>query len=172
MLGLLKKQKPYAQDAKTTYADILQATCQPVFCTKFNVPDTMDARFDLLVLHLSLVIDRTLATDHAGAQDFNQALFDILFIDMDQTLRNMGIGDTGLRKRIKKMMKGFNGRLQTYANATTDAELTEALARNIYAASTTEDAKKLTPYVKKQQAALAKLSFDDILTNDTLFTGH
>ena len=139
MFALLKKKNPYAQPAKLVYAQVLSHIRNPEFYRVFGVPDTQEGRFDLLLVHLFLIIDRMLLEGRA-MQDFNQALFDVTFADMDQTLREIGIGDTGVPKRMRRMMKAFNGRMHAYSAAMQGGEELEAvLLRNLYAAAEPPD---------------------------------
>jgi cytochrome b pre-mRNA-processing protein 3 len=166
MFALLKKQNPYAQAAKDAYARLLQQARQATFYSDYGVPDSFDGRFDLLVLHVFLLVNRA-QKDGAAGKDFNQALFDATFADMDQTLREMGIGDMGVPKHMRRMMRGFNGRVHAYANALeNDAALGEALARKLYGTAIGTDAgkiEKMKTYVRARAAALETATFDDIL---------
>jgi cytochrome b pre-mRNA-processing protein 3 len=170
---MLRKEKPYEQEAKTLYAQCLHTVRQPFFYTDYGVDDSMEARFDLLTLHCFLIINRTLAEPDFDAKPLNQTLFDIMFADMDQTMREMGIGDMGIPKRMKKMMTGFNGRMHSYESACAaqgNAALTEAINRNIYAGASPDHAKKLAHYTKKQQKHLKALPIETILKAESLFT--
>jgi cytochrome b pre-mRNA-processing protein 3 len=127
MFGLLKTKNPYEQAAAGAYARILEQLRNPGFYMQCSVPDTLEGRFELLLLHLFIIMH---ATDHA---DFNQALFDAAFADMDQLLRQSGIGDMGVPKRMRRMMKAFNGRAHAYEQALHEAgALEDALRRNLY----------------------------------------
>lgn len=175
MLNFLRKEKPYEQEARSLYAQSLQTIREPKFYTDYAAEDTMDTRFDLLGLHITLIIERTLAKTDANfnAETFNQMLFDIFFIDMEQTWRAMGVGDTGIKKRMKKMMTDFNGSLHAYSDALKDKDdtlLTESITRNIYTAETPPpEAIKLTAYIRQQQKALAATPIETLLTTSTLF---
>lgn len=110
---------------------------RPEFYTRCGVPDTFDGRFDVMVLHLFLVMEPLMPLRQDG-RDFNQALFDAAFSNMDQTLREMGIGDMSVPKHMRRMMKAFNGRVHAYYEAfdlATDEALESVLRRNIYAVS-------------------------------------
>ena len=173
MLNLFRKEKPYEQESRAVYAKCLNTARNPAFITEYGLPDEMDTRFELLTLHAILIMLRTLGEPGFPAQPFNQTLFDTLFIDMEQTLREMGIGDMGIPKRMKKMMTGFNGRLHAYETALSDtknAQLTEALSRNVTAETTPKNAKKLAKYVRAQQKHLATMSINTMLTAESLFT--
>lgn len=148
MLGMLFKQKYNTKRhnkkiAKDLYACALENTRKEAFYTEYGVPDNFDGRFDLLLLHIFLILHRIM--DHDDYEAISQALFDVMFKDMDQTLREMGIGDVGVPKHMKRMMKAFNGRMYNYQVALAPesveienveglviANLDDVLARNIY----------------------------------------
>ena len=111
------------------YHNCVAAARQPVFYTKYAVPDTVDGRFDLLLLHVALVMLRL--HDHTA----KQKLFDLMFSDMDRSLREMGVGDMSIRKKMKPMLAGFYGRAAAYQAALQqpdDAKLIAAVSRNLY----------------------------------------
>lgn len=119
--------------AKLLYARVLENVRDPFFYKKCGVADTFDGRFDLLLLHSFLVLNTLVDNPYSTA--LSQAYFDALFRDMDQTLREMGIGDMGIPKHMKKMMTAFNGRMHSYRNAIsvdTDEILKATLRRNLY----------------------------------------
>lgn len=172
MFGILEKKTPYKQEAKQLYAQALQQVRLPAFYTRYGVADTMEARFDLLLLHLFLIIERNLNDSSLDGEAVNQALFDITFADMDQTLREMGIGDMGVPKRMRKMMTGFNGRMHRYDEALKagSTALSDAIAQNVYAsAGEPSNAQALANYTLMQHAHLRTLSWLDCLQNNPLF---
>ncbi len=107
----------------------------PRFYEEYAVPDTFEGRFDLLLLHLFVLMNR--CVDEADGQSLSQALFDAAFRNMDQTLREMGVGDVGIPKRMKKLMLACNGRMHAYRAALRSedpqGEMAQALQRNLYA---------------------------------------
>ena len=172
MLALFKKKNPYAKAAHEVYAHILEHARKPEFYEKHGVPDTFDGRFDLMVLHAYLILHRMLEEEHQEAEVFNQALFDAIFSDMDQTLREMGIGDMGVPKHMRKMMKGFNGRMHGYEAALEQGDFTQALKRNLYGTEPEVDDKKIAQMEAKALEMLAFLktqSCADILNGDVRF---
>ena len=132
MFALLKKKNPYEQAAQSVYAQALENARKAEFYKIYAVPDSFDGRFDLLVLHVFLVLQRVLEGGVEAAEDFNQSLFDATFSDMDQTLREMGIGDMGVPKHMRKMMRGFNGRMHAYSEALEQGCFQDALRNNLY----------------------------------------
>lgn len=141
---LFKSKNPHMVIAEKLYADALLHTRKEKFYTDFGVPDSLDGRFDLLLVHIFIILNRRMG--NAGYDELSQALFDVTFKDMDQTLREIGIGDTGMKRHMKRMMKAFNGRMHAYQYAVapeslcdkdieglTKSTLEEALKRNLYA---------------------------------------
>ena len=173
MFGLLKKKKPYQDEAYDVYARIMDHITNPVFYTKMGVEDTFDGRFDMLVVHSFMVFDTLHTKDQQGASSFNQALFDQIFNHMHVTLREIGVGDVGIPKHQQKMMKAFNGRMHSYQEALDTDNLDEALIRNLYGTVEEPDLKSVkvfAKYMKKNVKRLRDFSFDDVLTAQDLFT--
>jgi len=118
------------------YGMIVAQARMPCFYREFGVADTVNGRFDLIVLHLSLLLNR-LAQEPA-LHDLGQEIFDRFCEDMDDNLREMGVGDLAVAKEMRRMGEAYYGRAQAYreALATNDPEeLVEALKRNIYGGS-------------------------------------
>lgn len=140
------------------YGAIVAQARQPAFYRELAVPDSVDGRFDLLVLHLWLAM-RRLRTIEGGAE-WSQRLFDHFCSDMDANLREMGVGDLTVPKRMKKFGEAFFGRIATYDAAWEDvsgAALRVALARNILGRPTEPlQAVPLAAYVRKAAAHLDK----------------
>ncbi len=128
------RPKDFDETARKIYASLVEQARQPAFYLSCGVPDTPDGRFDMILLHAVLVL-RRLKRDHDKTADLGQAVFDLMFADMDQNLREMGTGDLGVGKRVKAMAKAFYGRAQVYEAGLeeegTDG-LNQALARNLY----------------------------------------
>lgn len=116
------------------YAQIVAQARQRAFYSDFGVPDSLDGRFNMIVLHNFLLFNR-LQSSNAAAQALSQEVFDLFRLDMDHCLRELGVGDTTVPKRMKKMMQVFYGRSDGYRSALgaedRHTELTDALFRNI-----------------------------------------
>jgi cytochrome b pre-mRNA-processing protein 3 len=142
-----------------------------VFYRDYAVDDTVNGRFDLLLLHVALVVGRLMREEEGKAA--GQALFDLFCADMDDNLREIGIGDLSVPKHMKRVGEAFYGRAQAYekALAQDDAALTETLERNVYGGTGGDAARRLAAYVRRiareldVQAAAAiaagSLSFPD-----------
>ena len=95
------------------YEAIVAAARHPVAYAEWGVPDTLDGRFDMITLHMFLVLDRLKGEDRA----FRQELVDEFFRDMDRSLRELGVGDLSVGKKVRKMAEVFYGRLAAYDRA-------------------------------------------------------
>ncbi|HXD44892.1 MAG TPA: ubiquinol-cytochrome C chaperone family protein [Pseudolabrys sp.] len=138
----------------------------PVFYREYGVPDTIGGRFDLLLLHLSLVVERLMRKQDGNA--FGQALFDRFCTDMDDNLREMGIGDLAVPKHMKRVGEAFYGRSQAYQAALAergDRALVEALIRNVYGGVAPDPAApaRLAAYIRRVAQALDRHEPADLL---------
>jgi cytochrome b pre-mRNA-processing protein 3 len=119
------------REAQELYITLVQQSRKPFFYTDCAVPDTLDGRFDVIVLHIYLMLRHL--KEKTGQEMLSRLLQESLFADMDRSLREMGVGDTGVAKRVQTMSKAVYGRLEAYTKAwDKEAELSEALKRNVY----------------------------------------
>jgi cytochrome b pre-mRNA-processing protein 3 len=141
--------------SRTLYEAIVAAARRQKFYLDYGVADTIDGRFDMITLHLFLVLDR-LRDGGPATEDFRQQLTDGFFTDMDRSLREMGVGDLSVGKKVRKMAEVFYGRVTAYSAALErkDNALTDALARNVYADAASPHAAALKNWVKQARAAL------------------
>lgn len=133
MIFPLFRRRVRPDTISTLYGTIVAQARLPCFYREYGVPDTVNGRFDLLVLHLTLVLDRL--AEEPQLRELGQALFDHFCTDMDRNLREMGIGDLSVPKHMQRVGEAFYGRAQAYrAGLAQDGEraLREALGRNIY----------------------------------------
>ena len=98
------------------YAAAVAAAREPWFYQALGVPDTLDGRFDLVALHAFLLIHRLQAAPDPGPA-LAQAVFDAMFSDMDNNLREIGVSDLRVGKRVRAMWEAFHGRAKAYASA-------------------------------------------------------
>lgn len=141
------------------YGAAVRAARDSWFYTALGVPDTLDGRFDLVGLHVFLLI-RRLRSLPAPGPALAQAVFDAMFHDMDVNLREMGVGDLSVGKKVRAMWEAFHGRAVAYeqAMAAADAaQLAIALRRNIWRDEGFEEqAQELSSIVLARDAALAR----------------
>lgn len=137
MLHLLtKKGRLSREKAKALYHQVVQASRNPLFYAAYNVPDTTEGRFEMICLHGGILVNR-LSRPDMGAEGrmLAQAFFDVMFINLDWSIREAGVGDLAVPRRIKKMMSDFKGRSFAYDEAVKSGagEAVHALTRNLYA---------------------------------------
>ena len=159
-------------DPAPTYDAIVDQSRQPGFFAACGVPDTVYGRFDLLVLHAFIVFRRLNAAGD-GLEDFRQALFDHMFQDMDASLRELGVGDLSVPKKIKKMAKGFYGKVVAYEKALSgsDEDVVEALRRNLFADAdpAAGQVAAMALYLRTTAARVADQPVDEILAGRVAF---
>jgi len=148
---------PELPAAHAAYTALVAQARSPAFFARHGVPDTLDGRFEMIALHVFLVLHRLRAEPEA--QRFGQALYDVMFADMDRSLREMGTGDLSVGKQVKHMATALAGRIAAYqAGLAGQADLAEALRRNLYgtvAAPAQADIEVMADYLRRQAAALA-----------------
>ena len=163
----IRERRRRERIAHDLYSAVIQQSRQPQFYLTGSVPDTLDGRFELIVLHSFLVMRRlnqVVASQTDAAKALSQALFDLMFDDMDQNLRELGVGDMSVGKKVKQMAQAFYGRVAAYEDglAAGEASLAEALQRNLY--GTLEGAAApvaaMAAYMLRQNAVLAGV--DDV----------
>jgi cytochrome b pre-mRNA-processing protein 3 len=119
--------------AQNLYSLAVTQARQDKFYAEWQLPDTVDGRFDAIVLHVGLLVLSLRQTGDSNAPRLCQYLFDAMFRDMDRSLREMGVGDLGVPRRIRAMMQAFNGRIQNYASTLHDTDaLAAVVRRNLY----------------------------------------
>lgn len=134
LFGLFRR-RPHERTGFDLYAAAVGAARTPRFYAELGVPDTTAGRFELVCMHVGLMIRRLRAATDPTADALGQAVFDAMFADMDVNLREMGIGDLSVGKRVKMLWEGFHGRATSYGEAldqSDTAALATALERNIW----------------------------------------
>lgn len=187
VIDLFKKifaHRSRAAVAHGLYTRAVEQARQPAFYLTGGVEDSLDGRFDLIALHLWLVIQR-LHRPGEGAAQFARAaaatqerVLAVCFADMDQSLREMGVGDLGVGKRIKDMAEAMFGRAAAYDTAVTEFEvegdrtaLRAALERNVYRGAPPSGAALdwLTAYVIEAFAAVNEQELAALIEGQVTF---
>jgi cytochrome b pre-mRNA-processing protein 3 len=171
-LSLFRRRRNQAS-AEALYMTLVDQARQPVFYATFGVPDTVDGRFDMIALHAFLLLHRLRA--EPSASDLGQEVFDLMFGDMDRNLREMGVGDLTIGKRIKTMAGAFYGRISAYDAALAADEplvLEDALRRNLFRGTAPAAAQvaALAAYMRIQAASLADQPLDRLMAGAITFT--
>lgn len=154
------------------YGAIVAQSRQPAFYTDLGVADTPEGRFEMVVLHTFLLCHR-LKDGNERQKAVSQEVFDAFAADMDASLREMGVGDLTVPKKMKKIGAAFYGRTAAYDAALADpdpAALAAAVGRNIIETDPDHPrAQALGDYVRRAAAALAALPFAAIARGELTF---
>jgi cytochrome b pre-mRNA-processing protein 3 len=130
------RRKPHERTGFVLYGHAVAAARQPRPFAEWGVPDSTAGRFELITLTAGLLIRRLKAEGNETGDALGQAVFDAMFSDMDVSLREMGVGDLSVGKRVKLLWESFHGRATAYEAAMTeeaDAPLLDAISRNVWA---------------------------------------
>ena len=147
--------------AQKLYARMVEQARMPYFYTEMKVADTLEGRFDLLALHVGLLVRRL------GTGDLTQALVDLMFADMDINLRESGVSDITLARKVRKLAEAFYGRLHAYAQAVdqNDAEvMAQALCRNLYRRQSEPAAEPMARYALGLAGQLQLIPLETLMT--------
>jgi cytochrome b pre-mRNA-processing protein 3 len=155
MIFRLFRRDPRVGTIDALYGAIVAQARRPAFYVAYGAPDTAEGRFDMVVLHLALVcrrLSRETGATEAPARQLSQQVFDMFCADMDHNLREMGVGDLTVPKKMRRMGEAFYGRLGVYDRALAashDEELATALARNVLGTEApTPPARRFAAYVR------------------------
>jgi cytochrome b pre-mRNA-processing protein 3 len=152
-------RRPNRPNIDALYGMIVAQARTPAFYRDYGVPDTVEGRLDMLVLHVVLLL-------RGLAPLLGQQLFDRFCQDIDDNFREMGIGDLAVPKEMRKVAEAFYGRAQAYETALAagdTAALETAVARNVFGATApTLGACALAAYIRHASASLGCLSPEDV----------
>ena len=180
MLRWLKQKAETRRIGHEIYERIVAQAREPVFFSDMRVPDTMEGRLEMIVLHLSLMLDR-LRTEGAPGQRLGQHLMEHLMADYDDALRQIGIGDMGVPRRIQKAAAAFTERNHAYRAALGERAsdtLEAVLAAHVFGAGSdagappdiaSADVARLAAYVRAARRFLAELPADRLFEGRDLF---
>jgi cytochrome b pre-mRNA-processing protein 3 len=163
---LFRRRRPFEDFATALYAGTAERARAAALFEECGIPDTLDGRFDALALHAALVIDRLHREPDGEA--LAQAFFDAMFRHLDLTLREIGVQDLGVGRRIKIMAEGFHGRALAYREALAGGPtpLGEVLRRNAYGGRPPAEAgqvARLEAHVRVEAGRLAATARADLV---------
>jgi cytochrome b pre-mRNA-processing protein 3 len=127
----LKPRNPRRQQGADLYKRMVALARTPRFYAELGVPDTVEGRFEMISLHVALAVRRLHGVDGALAE----AVLKAMWINLDESIRELGIGDLSVAKKMKLLAGNFYGRATTYDAALKNQDPTEvqmALVRNVY----------------------------------------
>ncbi len=153
------KKDPALEAGEALYAAAVEQARMPALYATFGTPDTVEGRFEQVALHVYLIL-RRLKKDDPGAKKVGQKLFDVMFQNLDDALRELGVGDMSIGRKIRTLAGNFYGRVAAYedglASANGDDDLAKALGRNIFEDEDAETAGRLADYVRLAAAFIEK----------------
>ena len=154
MLRSLKRRAEFKHKAGEIYGAIVTQARQPVFYARLGIPDTPTGRYEMVVIHLFLVLERLRGAD---AEAMAQGLVDAFVSDMDDSLRELGIGDVGVPRRVKRAAAGFYERSKDYRAALVGGEgvLESVVARHLATDAGDGRLGPLADYIRAAAASLA-----------------
>ncbi|HUN42599.1 MAG TPA: ubiquinol-cytochrome C chaperone family protein [Acetobacteraceae bacterium] len=155
------------------YGAAVAAARDPFLYASLGVADTLDGRFDMVCLHTALIVLRLQREQEPGPA-LAQAVFDAMFSDMDVNLREMGVGDLSVGRRVRAMWEAFNGRAHAYDSALSAADplaLVAVLVRNVWRGAAPGEgcAAGLARLVRAQAVALDGQAFDALCAGQVRF---
>ncbi len=171
MLNWLTRRSVHTRTAGVIYGSIVASARQPAFYTDWGVPDTREGRFEMIALHVALVMQRLAAIQPDGPQLARQVA-ETFMTDMDDNMREIGIGDLAVPKKIKRAAAALYDRHRDYAAAMQPDAAETALVPVIAAAfdgtafateNAAVDAAALANYMRRLKGGLAATTDDDCL---------
>lgn len=166
MLGKLFRPRGARRAADTLYAAAVAQARQPEFYTGMGVPDRIDARFELYTLHVLLLVMR-LREEGADGADAAQDLFDVYVSALDNALRELGVGDVSVAKKMRRLGEALYGRMTAYETRLKAGDATglaSALTRNILESDhVTPGMEALGDYAVHAREALSAQPFDRVV---------
>lgn len=172
LLDRLFRPKPALTAGRALYAAVVDQSRTPALYEVYAAPDTVEGRFEIYTLHVFLLLDR-LKRQGPQASDTAQALFDTYVSSLDDALREMGVGDLSVGKKMRKLGEAFYGRVKSYETAFDSLPETDGLkallTRTVYAETESEAAPQLIDYVVAQRSALAEQPLDRLLAGDVVW---
>lgn len=157
ILRSLKRRAEFQRKAGEIYGAIVTQARQRAFYANLGIPDTPTGRYEMVVIHLFLVLER-LRSEGALTEPVTQELVDAFVADIDDSLRELGTGDIGVPRRVKRAAAGFYARARDYRQAleASGTALEQTLARHLGDADATEPRiGALSAYVRAAAASLA-----------------
>lgn len=174
ILNLFRRKKSNTAIVTRQYDELTDAARQVAFYQDMNVPDTVLGRFDMISIHMMLYL-RAVKDKGEAIEGLAQEIVDAFFEDIDHSIRELGIGDAGVPKRMKKLASMFYGRVNSYGNAIDNQdsdELCAALVRNLYPENkdTKLEMNTLSNYIISTDAELHNITHDTMLQGQLKIT--
>jgi len=165
-LERLFRPRAAQEQGRVLYAAAVERSRRPALYADLGAPDTVEGRFEIYTLHVMLLLDRMRGQGAAAAR-VSQALFDTYLSALDNALREMGVGDLSVGKKMRKLGEAFYGRAKSYESALgalpDRAPLEALIRRTVLAGSESADSAGLTAYVVAEREGLAAQPLEALL---------
>ena len=165
VLKKLFRMRPSETAGRALYAAAVDQARTPALYETLKAPDTVEGRFELYSLHVLMLIER-LRGQGTQAAETSQALFDTYASSLDDALREMGVGDLTVGKKMRRLAEAFYGRAKSYDAASDRAALEAFLQRTVYAGDVAAPVAGLADYVEATRAELAAQPLGPILAGE------
>jgi cytochrome b pre-mRNA-processing protein 3 len=169
VLDRLFRPRPALAAGRALYARCVDQSRDPALYAELGAPDTVEGRFEVYSLHVVLLLDRLRGHGEAPAE-VSQALFDTYVKSLDHALRELGVGDLSVGRKMRKLGEAFYGRCKSYEAAfqalPDEGPLQALIIRTVYAEAAVGPAPRLVAYVLAQRAALAAQPLDRLLAGE------
>ena len=169
LLDRLFRTRPALVAGRVLYARAVEGSREPALYSGLGAPDTVEGRFELYSLHVVLLLDRMKGQGEPAA-DVSQALFDTYVQGLDHALREMGVGDLAVGRKMRKLGEAFYGRCKSYETAFAalpdEGPLEALVIRTVYAEADVTPAPRLVAYVLRQRAALAAQALERLAAGE------
>lgn len=171
MLNWLAKRADVARKADNLYGAVVAQARQPSFYADFDIPDTLEGRYEMIVLHLFLLLER-LRQAATGDTNLSRALIERFVTDMDDCMREIGVGDLTVPKKVKKAAAGLYKRADAYRDAhATGPDALDAAFREMFRELPAGSirTRELSRYVSDAAEALNRQDLERILQHGPAF---
>ncbi|MCB1502488.1 MAG: ubiquinol-cytochrome C chaperone [Bauldia sp.] len=168
MFARLRRARPDGDIASALYGAIVAQARVPELYTELAVPDTVEGRFEMVVVHQALVIRRLERGDEA-TRTIGQGVFDVFCREMDDALRALGVKDTSVAKRMRKVAEAYYGRAAGYESAIARgdaATLAATLDRTVYGEAGGVAPRALAAYMIASDQALAATATERVTAGE------
>ena len=162
---LLGRKDPAIEDAARIYKRLMQQARMASFYGAGKAPDNYDGRIDILTLHIAVILE-VLSKHGEQGERLSQAIFDVMRDDFEVAMREEGLSDTGIKRRIKPMMQLFYTRVKSYVEAlksdSAEIKLNTAFNTGLLLNQNTSFSKTLSLYILEFSQVLQSLSLGEI----------
>lgn len=169
MLDRLFRPRPARAAGRALYARVVEQSRTPALYSELSAPDTVEGRFEIYTLHLVLLLERLQGQGDRAAET-GQALFDAYLKALDDALREMGVGDLSVGKKMRRLGEAFYGRVKSYLAAIGElpdqGALMDLMRRTVYEGAPADHAAGLVRYLLDQRAALADQPLERLLEGE------